>query len=44
MITTPYVTASHMMQTDESSCLYIVLCSYSHAVENKLHKQQCKFS
>ena len=34
---------SHVMQTDqldESSHLYIV-CSYSRAVENKLHQQQC---
>ena len=38
--------SSHVMQTDrldESSCLYN-LCSNGHAIENKLHKQQCKFS
>ena len=34
---------SHVMQTHRLMFLYCSkLCSYSHAVENKLYKQQCK--
>lgn len=38
--------SSHVIQTDQldesSICILILnVCSYNHALENKLHKQQC---